>query len=77
MAHDPENRHEEVIRQFYRFLSAFLTLGDATVEHPLAVGVIEWEAFAYSPSERRRISLQHSEDQPVLGELRDEGDVHL
>src|ERR671910_523736 len=47
-----------------------------TVEHPLAVGLIEWDAFAFSPAEGSRIPLQRAEDQLVCGELRDEGDVH-
>src|SRR5215212_206964 len=50
---------------------------EATVEHPLAVGLIEWEAFAFSPPEGPRIPLQRAEDKLVPGELRDEGDVHL
>src|SRR5215213_3413813 len=52
-------------------------VGEATVEHPLAVRLIEWEAFAFSPPEGLRIPLQGAEDQLVPGELRDEGDVHL
>src|ERR671910_592362 len=48
-----------------------------TVEHPLAVGLIEWDAFAFSPAEGSCIPLQRVEDQLVSSELRDEGDVHL
>src|ERR687897_2918782 len=48
-----------------------------TVEHPLAVGLIEWDAFAFSPAEGSCIPLQRAEDELVCGELRDEGDVHL
>src|SRR5215211_6340361 len=52
-------------------------VGEAAVEHPLAVGLIECKAFAFSPPEGLRIPLQRAEDQPAPGELRDEGDVHL
>jgi hypothetical protein len=39
------------------------------VEHSLAVGLIEWEAFPFSLPEGPRIPLQRAEDQLVPGEL--------
>src|SRR5215212_11570943 len=67
--------HPQVLRQIFA-PGVGDHVGEATVEHPLAVGLIEWEAFPYSPPEGPRIPLQGAEDQLVPGELRDEGDVH-
>src|SRR5215204_329089 len=68
--------HPQILRQIFA-----PGVGDHVreppVEHPLAVGLIEWEAFAFSPPEGARIPLERAEDKLVLGELRDEGDVHL
>src|SRR5215212_826785 len=68
--------HPQILRQIFA-PGVGHHVREATVEHPLAVGLIEWEAFAFSPTEGLRVPLQRAEDQPVPGELRDEGYVHL
>src|SRR5919112_1619719 len=68
--------HPQILRQIFA-PGVGHHVREATVEHSLAVGLIEWEAFPFSPSEGARIPLQRAEDQLVPGELRDEGDVHL
>src|SRR5919112_2310270 len=49
----------------------------APVQHPLAVGLIDREAFALSPSEGFGVPIERPKDELVLGELRDERDVHI
>src|ERR671914_2431830 len=68
--------HPEVFRQIFA-PGIGNHIGEATVEHPLAVGLLERKAFAFSPPEGFCVPLQRAEDQPVPRELRDERDVHL
>src|SRR5215210_3176671 len=64
-------------------LGSVLALGvgdhvrEAPVEDPLAVGLVDRKARAFSPAEGLGVSLYGPEDESVLGELRDEGDVHI